>query len=298
MPKLTDIAASTTQRVLIYGPPKSGKSELAGRLSEKFNLLWFDFENGYSTLRKLPELWQSKIDVFSIPDSRTFPIGIETALKLVKSSGPISLCHSHGKVSCALCAKDPTLYSSINLAALTNETIVVFDSLTQLTNSAIASITKNQPEDYKLNYDDWARLGMFLDTFLSQLQQAKYHVVVITHETESEMEDGKMKLVPTAGTRNFSRNTAKYFDHVIYAEVKNRKHVFGSTTTYAPNILSGSRSGISMETSETASLLPIFTGVVGTNGDKLLTANTQGQAAAKNIAGLVAAPAGTGVQKK
>lgn len=284
MPKLTTIAASTTQRVLIYGPPKSGKSELAGRLAEKFNLLWFDFENGYSTLRKLPQEWQERIDVYSVPDSRVFPIGIETALKLVKATSPINLCHEHGKVGCTLC-KDESLFTAIQLTSLPGDTIVVFDSLTQLTNSAIAFITKGKPEDYKLEYDDWAKLGILLDTFLSQIQQARYNVVVITHETESEMEDGKFRVVPTAGTRNFSRNTAKYFDHVIYAEIKNRKHVYSSSSTYANNILTGSRSGISLESTDAPSLIPIFSGETVSPGT--IATNTQGQAAVRNLSSLL-----------
>jgi hypothetical protein len=141
---------------------------------------------------------------------------------------------------------------------------VVVDSLTQLTNSAIAHITKHQPDDYKLNYDDWANLGKLMDTFLSQVQQARYNIVCISHETEVEMEDGKQKLVPTAGTARFSRNTAKYFDEVIYCEIKNRKHIAASSTTYSGNILTGSRTGNVMETATEPSLVPIFKGVRNT----------------------------------
>ena len=72
------------------------------------------------------------------------------------------------------------------------------------------------------------------------------------------MEDGKQRLVPTAGTRNFSRNTAKYFDEVIYCEVKNRKHIAASATTYSGNILTGSRSGVILENEASPSLLQIF----------------------------------------
>jgi len=161
------------------------------------------------------------------------------------------------------CAKTPDVTPSVDicLSELPLDTIVVFDSLTQLTNSAIAHITKAQPEDYKLEYDDWANLGKLMDVFLSHVQQAGFHVVCISHETEVKMEDGKDKLVPTAGTRNFSRNTAKYFDEVVYCEVKNKKHAVGSSTTYSGNILTGSRSGTSLESATSASLVPIFTSV-------------------------------------
>jgi hypothetical protein len=255
--KLSLKTASKSHRVLVFGPPKSGKTELVGRLAQKFKLLWFDLENGIDTLKKLPIEQQERIEVISLPDTRSFPIGIETCLKAIKG-GKGSICELHGKWICATCAKEGNVRTDIELGTLDLDTIVVFDSVTQLTNSAIAHITKNQSDDYKLTYDDWGNLGKLMDTFLSHVQQAGFHVVCISHETEVEMEDGKQKLVPTAGTRNFSRNTAKYFDEVVYCEVKNKKHVAASSTTYSGNILTGSRSGISLETQGTPSLIPIF----------------------------------------
>jgi hypothetical protein len=85
------------------------------------------------------------------------------------------------------------------------------------------------------------------------------------------MEDGKNKLVPTAGTRNFSRNTAKYFDEVIYCEVKNKKHIAASSSTYANNVLSGSRTGQVLETQANASLIPIFKGEIPSTTNAQLT---------------------------
>jgi AAA domain len=257
--KLSQKTASKSHRVLLFGPPKSGKTRLAGELSKAFNLIWFDLENGVDTLFQLPVECQEKIEVISLPDTRSFPIAIETCLKAIKGSlGKI--CETHGKWNCSICAKDSAPQTYVALGALPLDTIVVFDSLTQLTQSAISHITKGQPDDYKLNYDDWGNLGKLMDTFLSHVQQAGFHVVCISHETETEMEDGKTKLVPTAGTRAFSRNTAKYFDEVIYCEVKNKKHVAASSTLYSGNILTGSRSGSVLETSSDASLIPIFKG--------------------------------------
>lgn len=255
--KLSQKAAAKSHRVLLFGPPKSGKTQLAGTLASRFNLIWFDLENGVDTLKKLPLEHQERVEVLSIPDTRGFPVAIETLLKAIKG-GPVDICEEHGKVSCAICKRDNKPFTRIALNDLPLDTIVVIDSLTQLTNSAIAHITKNQPEDYKLNYDDWGNLGKLMDTFLSYVQQAPFNVVCISHETEVEMEDGKQKLVPTAGTKNFSRNTAKYFDEVIYVEVKNKKHIAASSTTYGNNILTGSRSGTVLETAQEASLVPIF----------------------------------------
>ena len=256
--KLSQKSRAKSHRVLIFGPPKSGKTQLAGTLASEFNLVWFDLEAGIDTLKKLPPEQQDRIEVLTIPDTRGFPIAIETLLKAIKGA-PVEICEAHGKVACAICKKDGAPFTRVALNELPLDTVVVVDSLTQLTNSAIAHITKNQPEDYKLNYDDWGNLGKLMDTFLSYVQQAPFNIVCISHETEVEMEDGKQKLVPTAGTRNFSRNTAKYFDEVVYCEVKNKKHVAASATTYANNILTGSRSGISLESAPgDASLVAIF----------------------------------------
>jgi AAA domain len=257
MTKLSQSPRGTRQSALIFGPPKTGKTQLVGGLSATHNLIWFDLENGHATLFQLPESQQERIELITLPDTRSYPIAIETCLKVIKG-GPVSICESHGKVDCATCKKSVAPVNSIHLNALDSDTIVVFDSLTQLTNSAISHITQGKPDDYKLDYSDWGNLGKLMDIFLSHVQQAKFNVVCISHETEVEMEDGKMKIVPTAGTKNFSRNTAKYFSHVVYAEVRSMKHRFTSSTTATVNIVAGSRTGVTLEKMNEPSLAEIF----------------------------------------
>jgi len=255
--KLSDKLPSTTQRVLIFGAPKTGKTQLAATLASKYKLVWFDLENGYSTLLKLPKNQQEKIELISLPDSKTFPIAIETLLKVI-TGGEVSICEEHGKVNCPLCKKDEKPAVTVFLKELGADTVVVIDSLTQLTNSAIAFITKNQPDDYKMEFSDWGNLRALVEKFLSQIQQAKYNVVCISHEEEVEMEDGRKKIVPVCGSSKSSRNTAKYFDHVIYTEIKNKKHIAASSTTYANNIMTGSRTDIVLEADIETTLLKIF----------------------------------------
>jgi hypothetical protein len=269
--KLSQKVASKTHRVLIYGPPKTGKTELAGKLSQEYNLIWVDLENGVDTLLKLPEEWKERIEVISIPDTRSYPIAIETCLKLVKGMKGV-VCEAHGKFNCPVCKKNNDPVVEVDFNNLPHDTIVVFDSLTQLTNSAISHITKDKPEDYKLEYDDWGNLGKLMDIFLSHVQQAPFNVVCISHETEAEQEDGKMKVVPVAGTRAFSRNSAKYFDGVVYCEVKNKKHIAASSTTYANNVLTGTRNGAALEQMGEPSLIPIFKGEIIVNNP--VTTNT------------------------
>jgi len=258
MAKLSSLSHSTTHRIIIYGGPKTGKTQLAGELATHgYDLIWFDLENGHETLFKLPPAAQERIELISLPDTRSYPVAIETVLKAIK--GKVTICEAHGKVGCLVCKKREAPSIELDLPSIRDtNTVVVFDSLTQLSNSAIAHITKSQPDDYKLDYNDWGNLGKLLEIFLSHIQQAGYNVIVISHEQEVETEGKKNTLVPVGGTRNFSRNVAKYFDHVIYAERKNKKHVFASSTGYMNTILTGSRTDIRMEDEKEASLISIF----------------------------------------
>ena len=288
--KLSQKSAIKSHRVLLFGPSKSGKTQLAGSvaLDPRFKLIVFDLENGSDTLLKLPVECHDRIEVISIPDTRGFPIAIETMLKVIKG-GPVEICELHGKVSCALCRTKLLPTTSIELNSIGLDTIVIVDSLTQLTNSAISHITKAQSEDYKMEFNDWANLGKLMDTFLSYVQQAPFNIICISHETEVEMEDGKSKLVPTAGTRNFSRNTAKYFDEVVYCEVKNKKHIAASSTTYANNILTGSRTGSALENKPgEASLVSIFLNPSTTNVVGNVAAATPANKAVTDLAALAA----------
>lgn len=255
--KLTNVIPSQTHRVLIFGAPKSGKTQLAATLAAKYKLIWFDLENGYGTLLKLPKAYQENIELISLPDSKTFPIAVETMLKVITGNS-VDVCEEHGKVNCPICKKDNKAFTTVCLKELDTNSVVVIDSLTQFTNSAIAFITKTQPDDYKMQFDDWGNLRAIVEKFLSQIQQARYNIICISHEEEVEMEDGRKKIVPVCGSSKSSRNTAKYFDHVVYCEVKNKKHISASSTTFANNIVTGSRTDFVMEQAVEPTLLDLF----------------------------------------
>lgn len=285
--KLSDRPKAQNHHILLFGPPKCGKTKLAGDLASDYNLIWFDLESGVDTLKQLPVEQQERVEVISLPDTRSYPIAIETMLKVIKGN-KVEICEAHGKVGCPVCKKEGAAFTVVELNALHPDTIVVVDSITQLTNSAIAHITKDKPDDYKLDYDDWGNLGKLMDIFLSHVQNAPFKIVCISHEIEVEMVDGKPKIVPTAGTRNFSRNSAKYFSEVVYMEVKNGRHRAGSSTSYANNILTGSRSGAVLEKVEKPSLVPIFKGevVAATVADKPNASDSPGNKAATSLAAL------------
>ena len=261
--KLSQVPVTAIQKVLLYGPPKSGKTQLVGNLVEKYNLIWFDFENGYKTLQKLPLEYQERIEYIRIPDTKDWPVAIETALKVIKGA-ETKICNEHGKVGCTKCIRpgvDPTTYSTVvTLSETPKDAIVVFDSLSQVAISAMSNILKNQPDDYKPEWEDYRRQGFLLEKLLTNIQQANYNVVCIGHDIDVSKDDRTVKLSAQAGTTNFSRNVGKFFDHMIYCEIKTKKHVFGSSTTYSSLALTGSRLDISMEDMEVPSLIPIFDG--------------------------------------
>jgi hypothetical protein len=247
MAKLNTLKDDPIKHVVVYGPPKVGKTLLVGKLARVKKLIWFDLERGFSTLFQLPAEWQENVEVIHIPDHRDYPMAIETMLKVFKGT-KVSICEEHGKVGCPLCAKDPTkVQVTVELNALDKDYVVVVDSGTQLKNSALSNITKGKPIDYKLERDDWGNLSKLMDTFYSYVQAAPFNVVVISHEDEVKMTEGNDKIVPVGGSSNFSRNMAKYFDEVVYGRVANGKHTFLSSTTAANKILTGSRAQVDLQ---------------------------------------------------
>jgi hypothetical protein len=169
----------------------------------------------------------------------------------------------------------------------------------------MAHILKGQPDTYKPEFSDWGNLKVLCDRLGSQLQVAPYNLVFITHEEEVELEDKTTKIVPVLGSSKTSRNTAKYFDHVVYCGVRNKKHIVGSSTTYAMSLMTGSRNNVKLEDSKTEpSLLEIFThyrdgqfvtpvatqAVPATNAASLATTKlgAQGTNAVANLAALKA----------
>lgn len=259
--KLSQLTFSPAQHIVIFGDPKTGKTRLVGSLAAKYKLLWIDIENGLITLTQLPIEWQDNIEVVQLPDTRTYPIASSTMLQVIKG-GKTSVCHNHGAVSCALCLKDKTaVWNSIELNALNpDEWVVVLDGITQLGNSVMAHICRSQADDYKPDWEDYRAQGSLLDRFFSQMQQAKYNFVCTALVILTEREDKTNKLTPLCGTTNYSTNVSKYFDHVIYCEMKGKKHAFGSKTTYSLSATSGSRTGVAIEDQkdEYPNLLPFF----------------------------------------
>jgi len=260
MAKLSTVPLNDIQHVLIYGAPKTGKTEIVGALAEHYNLHYFDCENGFKTLQKMHMDWQERIELYRIPDTRQWPIAVETINKVIEVRNPIAICDAHGKVACNACKKEEKPSTIFDSSKLTKNDIVVIDTLSQTAISAMNNITRSETDDYKPTWEDYRKQGFLMDRLLTNIQQAPFNVICISHEIDVSKDEKIIKLSGQAGTTNFSRNTGKFFDHVVYCEVKNRAHSFGSSTTYSTLALTGSRLDVVMEKMGKPSLLPIFDG--------------------------------------
>lgn len=260
MPKLNTLSvANSPQTVIVYGPPKSGKTYLVGQLAKEYNLHWIDIENGHSTLFQFPSAYQERIELINVLDNKDNPNAITTVSKLLTGL-PQKVCTAHGKISCGACISknlEITEYCFNNLN--TEKDIVVIDSLTQLTSSAQAHVCRDLDlEKSKMTFDHWGVQRVLLEKILDLIQNARFNVVVISHEMGVEQVDKSEKIMPAGGTKNFARTVAKYFGHIIHMSVKNRKHTANSVTTAANNVLTGSRTNAVVDASNIDSFLALF----------------------------------------
>lgn len=246
--KLSDIAPSSAVKILVFGPPKVGKTALVGKLAKTHKLWWLDLESGIKTLLNpaiLAPEYRGNINVINIPDHRNYPIAIDTVRAIFKG-GLTKVCNLHGKVNCPICVKSEGSFSEINLGTFTKEDVLVIDSLSQLALSAmnrgiIKELQKPDGDEYRKSFSDYAYQGALMENILSYIQVLNVNVVGIAHELEAENLEGREKIVPALGTRNFSLNASKYFDTVVYCTITNKQHRAFSDTTHSPSIISGSR---------------------------------------------------------
>lgn len=233
--------------ILVYGPPKGGKTELVGtaaRIKELRRIFWFDIENGIETLlgMGLTDEELEKIIVIKIPDTRDKPVAIETCLKAFTSKTPVDICEEHGVVSCAACKKAGSKSISFCMSHLNHNDLVVIDSGSQLGDSAMAALCLGKDSMFKPGWDEFGIQGKWLGDILSVVQACtNTNFVVITHEMCIEDDEGKDKFYPLMGTRPFCMKVGKYFGTVVYVHKKLKEHVAGSSSTYLGDRVMGSR---------------------------------------------------------
>jgi hypothetical protein len=269
--KATQYIAGAGRHVIVYGGPKTGKTELIGTLLPKYKLHWFNLDNGVKTLfrQNSPALkYLDNLEIYTIPDSQRFPVAVQTLLKVFRG-GECKICHKHGIYNCVVSdeCKKPEGYSLFNLDALGPNDIMVIDHYTQLMDSVNNWIHKDKLKDdrwdeIKSDYDDWAKHGAMSDRFGSTIQSlTNTNIIVASHEVLSDMEDGTKKITPVGGTRNKSSDFARYFDDVVYTEIVNGEYRAAVSAGDRSRTVIGTRSGRTLKPvkkDEQVSLLGLF----------------------------------------
>lgn len=285
------------QSILLYGAAKSGKTQAVAEIVKAgYNAVWLDCERGIRTLKQtLTEAEQERIIYVRVPDTNTNPVAIATVGKLFAARSPQRICYNHGVVGCGHPeCKSPSSFYVFDPSKLDSTWVVVVDSLTQVSESALAHATKDiqaalLTNHAKADWDAYAYQGQLLKALLSNMQQSNFHRVFITHEEVIEQADGSELIFPVCGTRQFSRSVARYFDHICYLYRQNNKHCRASSTTFKATVMSGSRSGLAVEGG--ASLVDLLRGTPAAEVQARVAAAKAAVDGAKAVAGQVAQPA-------
>jgi hypothetical protein len=269
IPSLLKVGADEVEHVILYGETGTGKTALAGLLSEFFNVLWLDGDKGMTTLvNMLPQELQDRIHPIKIPDNTDYPLMCSTILRLV-TGRKYKVCMIHGTTDCIICNQNKeAIQVEVELNKLPKNWVVVMDSQTQFYASVLAFAyykdTGKAPGtgvvfDYKGDWDFRGIAYQMCDMFGNFMKDLRCQWVSISHEMFTEIDDEvTKKVVPIGGSKNISSNYGKWFGSQVYAKRANNKHNFFSSSLYSATAQTKSRSNVVLEVKSTPSLLHIF----------------------------------------
>ncbi len=288
----------TNHNFLVYGLPKTGKTELVATVAEaeEFDTIyWFDPDNGIETVRrmfkdgKISEAALRKIVYIKIPDTRVNPQAIVTLLAAICTRNPVTICEQHGAVACADCKREGKGSIPFHYVKLTKRCAIVIDSLSAVGDSALNKACEGKPSEYKPQLDDYGSVNKWLTDLCITLQAAEVcPVFAITHATVEKDELGNEKITPICGSSTFSGKVAKYFGTVIYMEKKMGKHKASSTSLSNMGTQAGSRLGLNLDTAPKLDLVQslrdcgYFTSLQGAPSSPALTVKAVSEEAPKS----------------
>lgn len=260
--KATDYAILQPQHSLIYGEPKTKKSRLVMQLAEAgFKLKYFCIDGGIPIKGQTKETLDN-VEVFILRDTSTFQVGIKTIRRVIKGD-ELFLCDFHGNIDCKNCKLADQPFSRVCLNEMQLDEIFVLDHLTALSNSALNTVWDGNkyaessiPADDTTSFNIWRQQGWLTADVLKRAENAPFNTAFICQEALAKMEDGATKIIPQAGTDNFSRTIPGYFHHIIHCDRQNGEFKF--TSIKNNQAIVGSRDNIAIEDMKVPSLVPFY----------------------------------------
>jgi hypothetical protein len=229
-------------KFLIYGPPGSGKTQLAATICQVPNIgaiYWLDLEDGLATVitsRKedgsyyFSEEELGKILYIPIPDRTMLDPGTSKLLDIAQDKASNALAArvltrllTSSKVqqydvdAQAIVPQPSDSTISFCLSKLASNDVVVIDSGSQLAHSIFSLAVEGNP-NHEHGKKHWAEFTTNAVACLSAIQAARCTVIMLCHELDIEADPEirrKAKTVPWFGSAPFSSKVGHYFGTVV-----------------------------------------------------------------------------------
>lgn len=227
MPTLPQsFAESTKLRLLMYGPPKSRKTWLAGTAAEAgYNVLLLDTENGAGILRQLSPAAQARIYRIDVSDDGKRAVAAEFVTRFCRAE-KFNWDETNRKYV-ARCPEGATCIT-IDKSRFNLNTVVILDSYSALcwsvayrycleNNIDLSDASKTEWEGYR-----WA--GQLLTWMITQLVNLPCHFILVGHQEmyekrrENKVEWSRLQMKSASGPH--AMTIAKNFDDVLYFSVR------------------------------------------------------------------------------
>lgn len=225
-------------RMLVYGPPKSRKTWWALRLAEAgFNVVLFDLDDGAAIAKNLtPEALRRIYRIDLTPNAASYSTSGAAALAYAMSGQPVFFDEESRTYVPHQKMEPEKEYTKIDLTKLGPRDVMIVDTwsafVQQMTANTVSIL--NPIAVPKLEWDDYAKVRLILDHFLTGALRLNCHLIIIGHsetyakkkpdaDQKAALKDQieSVRLQPSSVTRAHAETMAAKFNDVVYFEIPN-----------------------------------------------------------------------------